>query len=123
ENKLFPSAINHIQTGPTEPNRIYVGTVADGFHFCQYRMETPSAPPLSGSTTPLLPVRKIDIIAVSVSNKYMSTSTLIDSETMSGGDKFGTLFISRLSKETAEFIKNDPTGGFRVGKMGEIIRK
>src|SRR3989338_1534113 len=42
---------------------------------------------------------------------------------MAGAYKFGNLFLNRVSKEVAELLERDPSGGNRVGSLGETVKR
>jgi splicing factor 3B subunit 3 len=48
----------------------------------------------------------------------MSCSTLLDYDTICGGDKFGTIFIQRLDSETSKAIVEDTTGNIAMYERG-----
>ncbi len=128
ENKLFQSGVSQIAVAADGSSRIYVGTQANGFAFVTCRSETintlmPS--PMSMSAAPVAPTvaRRLEVLAVSATPRYMTSMTVLDLDTVAGADRFGNVFVSRLSEEAAEAIRNDPSGGARIGKTGEIVRK
>lgn len=48
----------------------------------------------------------------------MSCSTLLDYDTIAGGDKFGNIFINRLDTETSKAIVEDTTGNTAMYERG-----
>lgn len=90
ETKLLPRMIKTIHT---QGDRIYVGDLAESFHFLKYkRFEN-----------------QLFVFADDTSPRWVTASCLLDYDTIAGGDKFGNLFICRLPKEIAEEVEDDPT--------------
>lgn len=100
ENKSFPTSIQSIQV---VADRIYVGDMAESFHYCCYRKAD----------------RQLYILADSLAPRYLTASAIVDYDSMAGVDKFGNFFLSRLKKETSEKIDRDPTGGRATVKYGQ----
>jgi len=103
ENKNFPTAIQSITV---QGDRIICGDLCEAFHYVQYRKKDKS----------------LNIFADSVAPRYVTAQTIIDYDTICGGDKFGNVWMSRLPADVSARIAKDPTGGAIKGAYGELIR-
>ena len=92
ENKRIP---NFVVTIETLGDRIYVGDVAESFHFLKYKKAE----------------NQIVTYADDIVPRYVSASQLLDFDTLVGADKFGNVFIARLPGNVSQEIEDDPTGG------------
>lgn len=98
ENKNFP---NLIQSLTVRGDRIVVGDVQESFMFVKYKRSDNQLITFADTTQP----------------RWLTAQTLLDYDTMAGADKFGNIFISRLSDEAVEAEDEDPTGAsFRFEK-------
>jgi len=91
ENKSFPNFINAIQT---MGDRIYVSDIQESVHFVKYKKVDNQLYIFADETTP----------------KWMTSSILLDYDTVCGADKFGNIFISRLPSQVSDDVEDDPTG-------------
>eukprot|EP00457_Paulinella_chromatophora_P000508 gb/GEZN01000508.1/.p1 GENE.gb/GEZN01000508.1/~~gb/GEZN01000508.1/.p1 ORF type:complete len:1232 (-),score=235.53 gb/GEZN01000508.1/:570-4232(-) len=103
ENKNFPTQIQSIHV---QGDRLYVGDLAEAFHYVQYHRKH----------------KTLAVFAENHSPRFLTASTPIDYDTMCGGDKFGNVFLSRLPPDISAKIAKDPTGGVVIGAYGEISR-
>jgi splicing factor 3B subunit 3 len=103
ENKHFHTLIQSIFV---QGDRIYVGDVAEAFHYVGYNKSE----------------KQLNIFADTTHPRYLTCGTPIDYDTICGGDKFGNVFISRLPSDVSAIIAKDPTGGKLRGAYGELIR-
>jgi splicing factor 3B subunit 3 len=78
ENKTFPTVINSIQA---QGERLFVGDLCEAFHIVKYNKSDKS----------------MLIVADNDHPRYLTASTVLDYNTIAGADKFGNIFISRLS--------------------------
>ncbi|KAJ3149884.1 Splicing factor 3B subunit 3 [Geranomyces michiganensis] len=101
ENKQFP---NDIVTLHTQGDRIIVGDSRDSVHYCSYRAFD----------------NRIIVFADDVTPRWITTSTMLDYDTIVGGDKFGNLFVDRLPKDISEEVDDDPTGNKMVYEKGYL---
>ncbi|KAJ3040626.1 Splicing factor 3B subunit 3 [Rhizophlyctis rosea] len=101
ENKQFPNVIVSIHT---QGNRIVVGDVQESVHYCAYRHFD----------------NRIVIFADDTTPRWITASTMVDYDTVVGGDKFGNLFVDRLPQETSEEVEDDPTGNKLVYERGYL---
>ena len=101
ENRSFPNFIVSIEVAG---DRIYVGDAQESFHFCSYRWED----------------NQLHVYADDMVSRYLTSSVQLDYNTMAGGDKFGNVFICRLSKDISKQIEDDPTGGKVVNRQAGI---
>ena len=98
-NKAFPKHIIKLQT---QGDRIYATDATESVQFASYRNFD----------------NKIVVFADDPIPRLMTTSTVLDFNTMAGGDKFGTVFVSRLDDETAKAIAQDKTGNLAMYERG-----
>lgn len=56
----------------------------------------------------------IHVFADMTSPRYLTSTCIVDYETMAGGDKFGNLVISRLPDDQSKQASDDPTGSLKV---------
>ncbi|KAJ3054091.1 Splicing factor 3B subunit 3 [Rhizophlyctis rosea] len=101
ENKQFPSTVVSIHT---QGNRIIVGDLQESVHYCAYRHFD----------------NRIVIFADDTTPRWVTASTMLDYDTVVGGDKFGNLFVNRLPQETSEEVEDDPTGNKLVYERGYL---
>ncbi len=52
--------------------------------------------------------------------RYMTCSTMVDYNTVAGGDKFGNFFVNRIPAETSEEVDEDPTGTKMIYQRGYL---
>jgi len=91
ENKNFPNLITAIHT---QGDRIVCSDVQESFHFVKYKKSENSLYIFADDTVP----------------RFVTSSTMLDYDTMAGSDKFGNLFVVRLPEKVNEDIEDDPTG-------------
>ncbi|KAI0494610.1 hypothetical protein KFK09_024751 [Dendrobium nobile] len=101
ENKLFPNAINSIQT---YRDRIYVGDLQESFHYCKYRRDE----------------NQLYIFADDSVPRWLTASHHVDFDTMAGADKFGNIYFVRLPQDVSDEIEEDPTGGKIKWEQGKL---
>ncbi|RHY29842.1 hypothetical protein DYB32_004815 [Aphanomyces invadans] len=90
ENRNFPSTLVKLTTAGA---RIYASDNHHSFHFVRYRADD----------------NQLVIFADDFVPRCISASTLVDYDTMAGGDKFGNVFVARLPSEVSDEVEN-PTG-------------
>ncbi|KAF8331909.1 CPSF A subunit region-domain-containing protein [Cantharellus anzutake] len=91
ENKSFASAI---MTLNTQGYRIIVGDAQDSLFYCVYKP----------------PENRLLIFADDTQPRWITSATMMDYETVAGGDKFGNVFINRLPASVTPSVDDDPTG-------------
>ncbi|CAK4434502.1 unnamed protein product [Aphanomyces euteiches] len=90
ENRNFTS---HLVKLTTAGSRIYASDNNQSFHFIRYRADD----------------NQLVIFADDFVPRFISASTLLDYDTMAGGDKFGNVFVTRLPSEVSDEVDN-PSG-------------
>jgi len=90
ENKNFPTAIQSIAV---YGDRIYVGDLCEAFQYVKYKKAE----------------KQFYVFADNTAPRYLTSSCVIDYESMAGADKFGNIFVSRLPPEVSATIADDPT--------------
>ncbi|KAK4058796.1 pre-mRNA-splicing factor rse1 [Microbotryomycetes sp. JL221] len=91
ENKSYPSQIVSLNV---MGQRIIVGDAQESLHFTQYK-------PIEN---------RLIIFADDVSPRWTTSSVMVDYQTVASGDKFGNLFVNRISKQISQEVDDDPTG-------------
>lgn len=56
------------------------------------------------------PENRLIVFADDGQPRWITCSTMVDYDTVAAGDKFGNVFINRLSRQISEEVDNDPTG-------------
>jgi len=101
ENKNFPTSVISIHV---VGERIYAADMAESFHYVKYNKNE----------------KQLNVLADSISPRYISATCLVDFATFAVGDKFGNICIQRLPIETTDSIERDPTGGI-TSKYGHYL--
>ncbi|KAF9585053.1 Splicing factor 3B subunit 3 [Lunasporangiospora selenospora] len=97
ENRNIPNAIVTLHN---QGGRIVIGDVQESVHYASY-----------------IPAdNKIVIFADDKMSRWMTCSTMIDYDTVAGGDKFGNFFVDRLPQKLSREIDEDEAGSKSVGK-------
>ncbi|ORZ14502.1 CPSF A subunit region-domain-containing protein [Absidia repens] len=91
EARCIPNCIVSLET---QGDRIVVGDVQESIHYALYQRTENRIAVFADDTTP----------------RWMTASTMIDYDTVAGGDKFGNFFVDRLSQKTSQDIDDDTTG-------------
>lgn len=91
ENKSFPNLVTSIHT---QGDRIYVSDVQESIHYVKYKKSENQFYIFADETVP----------------RWITSSTMLDYDTVCGGDKFGNIFISRLPSQVSDDVEKDPTG-------------
>lgn len=101
EHKGFPHMVVNIQT---QTNRIVVADVQESVHFVLYKPTE----------------NQFHIFADDVVNRWISSFTLLDYDSVAGGDKFGHFFVTRLSSIISEEIDAD-SHGVRLNEKSHLL--
>ncbi|CAG8532674.1 14314_t:CDS:10, partial [Acaulospora colombiana] len=64
---------------------------------------------------------RIIIFADDTTPRWITTTVMIDYDTIAGGDKFGNFFVDRLPAETSEEVDEDPTGNKIMYEKGYLM--
>ena len=75
-------------------NRILVGDIQESVHFVSYQAHDNKLIVFADDTTP----------------RCLTAMTMVDYDTVAGGDKFGNFFIVRLQESISRETDDDPTG-------------
>ncbi|CAG8552610.1 13466_t:CDS:10 [Rhizophagus irregularis] len=102
ETKAIPNCIVNLHT---QGNRIIVCDMQESIHYASYRQHD----------------NRIIIFADDTTPRWITTTTMIDYDTLAGGDKFGNFFIDRLPSETSEEVDEDPTGNKIMYEKGYLM--
>jgi splicing factor 3B subunit 3 len=92
ENKNFPTTIQSIHV---MADRIYVADMCESFFLVKYNKTEKTLNIWADTNTP----------------RYITSSVVVDYDTIAAGDKFGNLFVARLPPGVTEDIETDPSGG------------
>lgn len=87
----FPT---QIMTLNTQGSRIIVGDAQESIHFAVYKA----------------PENRLLVFADDTAPRWTTASTMVDYQTVAAGDKFGNLFVNRISKGVSDEVDDDPTG-------------
>ncbi|CAG8439417.1 6787_t:CDS:10 [Acaulospora morrowiae] len=102
ESKAIPNCIVNLHT---QGNRIIVCDMQEAVHYASYRQHD----------------NRIIIFADDTTPRWITTTAMIDYDTIAGGDKFGNFFIDRLPAETSEEVDEDPTGNKIMYEKGYLM--
>lgn len=91
ENKHIPNQITSIQA---MGQRLYVGDVQESIFFVRYKRQE----------------NQLIIFADDTHPRWVTSSALLDYDTIAVGDKFGNLSILRLPHSVTDDVDEDPTG-------------
>jgi len=91
ENRSFPNLIVGIHT---QGDRIYVSDVQESVHYVKYKKSENLFYTFADETVP----------------RWITSSVMLDYDTVCGADKFGNIFISRLPAQVSDEVETDPTG-------------
>ncbi|KAJ3217625.1 Splicing factor 3B subunit 3 [Dinochytrium kinnereticum] len=101
EAKIFPNAIVTLHT---QGHRIIVGDVQDSVHYCVYIPQD----------------NKIYIFADDTQVRWITSTLMLDYDTVAGGDKFGNIFVGRLASEISQDVDDDPSGNKLLFEKGYL---
>jgi splicing factor 3B subunit 3 len=91
ENKHFPNMIVHITS---LGSRIFVSDVQESVHFVRYRRSD----------------NQLVIFADETNPRWVTTSCVLDFDTVAVADKFGNIGVVRLPSNTSDDVDEDPSG-------------
>jgi len=83
--------ITHIHT---QGDRIYVSDVQESVHYVKYKKSDNQFYIFADETVP----------------RWITSSVMLDYDTVCGADKFGNIFVSRLPAQVSDEVEADPTG-------------
>ncbi|KAG2186047.1 hypothetical protein INT43_002485 [Umbelopsis isabellina] len=101
ESKGIPNCITTLHT---QGDRIVIGDVQESVHYAVYKYVD----------------NRIIVFADDTTARWISTSTMIDYDTVAGGDKFGNFFVNRLPQSVSEESDDDPAGGRLLYEKGYL---
>ncbi|TGZ84698.1 hypothetical protein EX30DRAFT_337186 [Ascodesmis nigricans] len=90
--EVAPNLIMGLQT---QGSRIIVSDIQESITYCVYKHADNKIIPFADDTIP----------------RWTTATTMLDYETVAGGDKFGNLWITRCPKKASEESDEDPAGG------------
>lgn len=91
ENKQFPNLVVSLHS---MGHRIYACDVQESIYYVRYKRD----------------VNQLVIFADDTLPRYITSSALLDYDTVALGDKFGNVSVVRLPPETNDEVDEDPTG-------------
>ncbi|KAK9701194.1 pre-mRNA-splicing factor rse1, partial [Basidiobolus ranarum] len=91
QTKSIPRCIVNLHT---QGSRIIICDIQESVHYATYKARE----------------NQIIIFADDSSPKWLTSTTMIDYDTVAGGDKFGNFFIERLPQSISQEVDDDPTG-------------
>lgn len=102
EARGFPTIV---RTLSVSVDRVFVGDGQESVHFCKYKR---------GENT-------LHIFADDTQPRHMTCTTVLDHDTVAGGDKFGNLFILRLPASVSDDVDAiGPTGSRLLWDSGKL---
>ncbi|KAH9441381.1 hypothetical protein Pst134EB_030047 [Puccinia striiformis f. sp. tritici] len=102
ENKSFST---NICTLSSQGSRILIGDMQDSISYAVYK-----------------PVEnRLIVFADDVVPRYTTCATMVDYDTVAGGDRFGNLWVCRLPKTVSDEVDEDPTGAGILNEKGYLM--
>ena len=95
---------NFVTTVHAAGDRAYVGDVAESFFFVRYDARDGSLFVAADDNRP----------------RHVTAATPLDYDTIAGGDKFGNVFVNRLTADVSKEMEDDPTGGKNAQFNGKL---
>ena len=89
----------------TQGSRIIVGDQQDSVFYAVYKA----------------PENRLLVFADDTQPRWTTCTTMVDYDTIAGGDKFGNVFINRLATNISEDVDNDPTGAGILHEKGFLM--
>lgn len=86
-------------------SRILVGDVQESMFWVAYKA---------------MPTRQLLIFADDAQPRWITSSCLVDYETVAAADKFGNIFINRLPQRVSSSVDDDPTGAGILHEKGYL---
>ncbi|KAA1111956.1 pre-mRNA-splicing factor rse1 [Puccinia graminis f. sp. tritici] len=102
ENKSFGSAIISLSV---QGSRILVGDSQDSVSYAVYKPAE----------------NRLIVFADDVVPRWTTCATMVDYDTVAGGDRFGNLWVSRLPKNVSDEVDEDPTGAGIMHEKGYLM--
>jgi len=99
ENKHVPNFIISLHT---MGNRIIAADIQESFHFVRYKRTE----------------NQLIIFADDTNSRWITSSCLLDYDTVAGADKFGNITVIRLPQDISDEIDEDPTGNKALWDRG-----
>ncbi|KXS19436.1 hypothetical protein M427DRAFT_450591 [Gonapodya prolifera JEL478] len=99
ENKQIPTCIINLHT---QGDRIVIGDLQESTFYASYRRQD----------------NRIIVFADDTTNRYTTCTTMVDYDTVVGGDKFGNFWVARLPSDVSQDLDDDPTGNKLVFEKG-----
>ncbi|PLW12995.1 hypothetical protein PCANC_20927 [Puccinia coronata f. sp. avenae] len=101
ENKGFSTAIVSLAT---QGSRLLVGDAQDSVAYVVYKPAD----------------NRLIVFADDVVPRWSTCATMVDYDTVAGGDRFGNLWVCRLPKNVSEEVDQDPTGAGIMHEKGYL---
>ncbi|ORX89541.1 hypothetical protein K493DRAFT_326164 [Basidiobolus meristosporus CBS 931.73] len=101
QTKSIPRCIVNLHT---QGSRIIICDIQESVHYATYKARE----------------NQIIIFADDTSPKWLTATTMIDYDTVAGGDKFGNFFIERLPQSISQDVDDDPSGNKVISERGNV---
>ncbi|GBE80630.1 CPSF A subunit region-domain-containing protein [Sparassis latifolia] len=101
ENKTFASAIVSLHT---QGSRILVGDMEESVSYAVYKP----------------PENRLLVFADDTQARWTTAMTMVDYNTVVGGDRFGNVFVNRLDPKISDQVDDDPTGAGILHEKGVL---
>ncbi|KDQ21634.1 hypothetical protein BOTBODRAFT_26066 [Botryobasidium botryosum FD-172 SS1] len=102
ENKNFASAVVTLNT---QGSRIIVGDAQESVSYAVYKP----------------PENRLLVFADDSSARWITSTIMLDYETVVAGDKFGNVFVNRLASSVSAQVDDDPTGAGILHEKGFLM--
>lgn len=67
------------------------------------------------------PENRLLVFADDTQPRWMTCHTMLDYNTIAGGDKFGNFFVNRLAQSVTDMVDADPTGASILHEKGFLM--
>ena len=67
------------------------------------------------------PENRLLVFADDTQPRWMTCNTMLDYNTIAGGDKFGNFFVNRLAQSVTDMVDADPTGASILHEKGFLM--
>ncbi|EJD52535.1 hypothetical protein AURDEDRAFT_111199 [Auricularia subglabra TFB-10046 SS5] len=102
ESKLFTTAITSLST---QGARIIAGDAQQSIFFCVYKAAE----------------NRLLVFADDSQQRWTTSQLMLDYNTVVAGDKFGNVFVNRLSDHVSNLVDDDPTGAGLLHEKGMFM--
>ncbi|KZV82735.1 hypothetical protein EXIGLDRAFT_742284 [Exidia glandulosa HHB12029] len=102
ENKLFTTAVTSLST---QGSRIIAGDAQQSILYCVYKAAE----------------NRLLVFADDTQPRWTTCQVMLDYNTVAAADKFGNVFVNRLSESVSSLVDDDPTGAGLLHEKGQFM--